>query len=150
MSRKSCNIQKKSTCAETLILFLLSISFLLCSIMLPVCIMKVCRPRLTKTRRLIHERSRCKEFRTYKLALSIPCSVCAEVQKIGSQDKFCQGVFLQELPFPVKIDFANIVVISATYKFPIFNMIVVKLLLWLSIGLQNGHDYAAVDNKCCT
>ena len=44
---------------------------------------EVCRPKLTKTRGLIHERSRCKQFRTCQLALSIPCGICAEIQTDG-------------------------------------------------------------------
>lgn len=65
---------------------------------------------------------------------------------IETQDGICQGDFLPKLSFYVKASFA--IVILAKDVFFIFNMIVVKSFLRISIGFQNRHNHSAMNNKC--
>ena len=64
---------------------------------------------------------------------------------IQHQDGICQGDFLPKLSFYVKASFA--IVILAKDVFSIFNMMVVKSFLRMSIGFQYRHNNSAMNNK---
>lgn len=68
-----------------------------------------------------------------------------ESYSIGNQDGICQGDFLPKLSFYVKASFA--IVILAKDVFSIFNMIVVKSFLRMSIGFKYRHNNSAMNNK---
>ena len=68
-----------------------------------------------------------------------------ESNSISNQDGICQGDFLPKLSFYVKASFA--IVILAKDVFSIFNMIVVKSFLRMSIGFQYRHNNSAMNNK---
>ena len=80
--------------------------------------------------------------------LSRDDELTGESNSIVNQDRICQGDFLPKLSFYVKASFA--IVILAKDVFSIFNMIVVKSFLRMSIGFQNRHDYSAMYNKSRT
>ena len=81
-------------------------------------------------------------FLFYKFQIKITFVFCI---KNTYQDGICQGDFLPKLSFYVKASFA--IVIFEKDVFSIFNMIVVKSFLRISIGFQNRHNHSAMNNK---
>ena len=79
--------------------------------------------------------------------LSRDDELTGDSNSIVNQDEICQGDFLRKLQISIKTDFANTIVIPATYVVAVFDMIIIKPFLRLCIGFQDGHNHSTMDNK---